>query len=118
MPIPTQPGAYFDGGGDVWIHTTKGEWIDCDGARPPTMTDDARKFLESNGPYTPIPRSLSTTREYRVRNDKDNYSSTPYALLEEAKLNLEQDGDYIEERTAISVPWNRVEPIEEASADD
>lgn len=112
--IPTEAGAYLDGGGDVWILSRNGQWIDCNGDRPPTMVDEAWQFLESNGPYTPMPRNVYVERQYRVRNDEQNFESEEYALLEEAKLWIDNDSDYIEERVSIIVPWTRVEESAES----
>lgn len=117
MTLPSEPGAYLDGGGDVWIRTKKGVWFDSNGDCPPVMTDEALNWLEGNGPYTPMPRSVMFVQQYRVCNKEENFESEEYNLLEEANLWIEKDSDYVEERIAISVPWNKVKPETEVKED-
>lgn len=115
MTLPDEPGAYLDGGGDVWIRTVTGVWIDALGKTPNPMTDEAREFLRKNGPYTPMPRGVDLRHEYRVVNEADNFQSATFPLLEEAELWVEKKGDTLQERVTIEVPWL---PVSGESAED
>lgn len=112
MALPTEPGAYLDAGGDVWILSRNGMWIDCQGDKPPSMSDEAQAWLISNGPYTPMPRGVTFKKEFRVRNEAQDFVTDGYSLFEEAQLWIENDNEYVEERTTIEVPWTKVEDEE------
>lgn len=117
MKLPEKPGAYLDAGGDVWIRTTRGAWIDCFGQAPITNNQETQDFLISNGPYTPMPRGVAFGERYRVRNDGEGFASMEYRLFEEAELGIENPGDYMESRTSIEVPWTKVPTDKEAAED-
>lgn len=49
--VPTKPGAYTDGSGDVWVCDDEGGWTDNTGKR---MTGDWLLLLGRFAPWTPV----------------------------------------------------------------
>lgn len=108
MALPTEPGAYLDKAGDVWMLNTDGKWIDGDGAFPAVQNDAVMTFIQSCAPFTRMPSGLAVVRKFRAQNDVLDYVSDEFTLREEAELYSVDEDDRIQTRMEVDTPWEDV----------
>lgn len=109
MALPTEPGAYLDNGGDVWMLNTDGKWFDCDGKFPAVQNDAVMAFVESCAPFTRVPSGITAVRQFRVVNKALDYESeVAFSLEEEARLYVVDSDDKVQTRIELQTPWEDV----------
>lgn len=110
--VPSEPGAYLDCTGDVWIRSTTGLWIDCKGEMPGHLSEEHMRFLETQAPFVKLPEKMPFRAVYRVYNEDQGYDSDDFALIEEAELDATEEGDVVQAGLRLQTVWEEVKDEE------